>query len=365
MKTDFHLLVDSEEFIDDLEVRILKANDRVLIQSMTFEADKAGMRLYEALRNSSATEKILCVDAYALANINDGWAYGWRYLTNSTHRKEVDDTRKILKSSGKFGIQVVVTNPLGFLGLKYPFRNHKKIMVVDEVAYLGGINFSEHNFAWHDFMVRISDQEIVKKLASDFSLTCLKKNLSSIYSLRTGRLYFLDGSSSKEEYKRLFGEILKAKKRVTILSPYVSDPLLSNLWKLDNSVGVTIITPKQNNKSFMKNGLYDALKGSDFNLFEYQPAMSHMKAILIDDKKLIVGSSNFDVVSYHLEQEVVLVSEDAVLIKTFKERILEVDMAKSERVDLTTRRRAIGTWFIMIMLKKVVTLLGIFHIRRP
>ena len=51
------------------------------------------------------------------------------------------------------GVAVTFTQPWGpvlFFGLS---RNHKKIYVVDDRAYLGGINISDHNFAWRDFMV--------------------------------------------------------------------------------------------------------------------------------------------------------------------------------------------------------------------
>ncbi|MCP4460705.1 MAG: phosphatidylserine/phosphatidylglycerophosphate/cardiolipin synthase family protein [Cytophagales bacterium] len=361
---NFHVLVDSSEFMEDLEERILEAKDRVLIQAMTFEADTAGMRLFDAMKVSKAKEKILCLDAYSLANINDGWAYGWRYLTNSDHRKEVNETRRILKTKEKFGIQAVVTNPLGILGIRYPYRNHKKVMTVDDVTYIGGINFSEHNFAWHDFMVKISDQEVVEAIVEDFRLTCSKKNQSFIYTANSTRLFFLDGNNSGKEYVELFGEILKAQKSVTVMSPYVSDPLLSKLLDLDEHVEVNIVTPRHNNKSLMKNGLYDRLRDKKVNLYEYGGGMSHLKSILIDDSKLIFGSSNFDVVSYYLEQEVVVVSENADLIEDFKKIILEVDLEKSQKIDLATIKKNFRARVIMFLLKNIVAFLGVFRFRK-
>lgn len=356
-----HLLVDSEEFMDDLEQRILEATNRVLIQVMTFEADQVGMRLYRALKKSSAQEKIMCVDAYSLANINDGWAFGLRYLTSLAHRREVDATRKILKSSNEFGIHVVITNRLGTLGLNYPFRNHKKIIVVDDVVYLGGINFSDHNFAWHDFMVRMSDQEIVKTLVEDFEITCQKKNQSAIKKLDAGRLYFLNGANSKKEYIDLFNQILKVQRSITILSPYISDPLLRKLNKLNESIEVNIITPNQNNKPLMKRGLYGKVRKLNFKLYEYAGGMSHLKAMLVDGTKLVFGSSNFDVVSYYLEQEVVMISEDPELIAQFKRRIQEPAIRQSHLLNVNTLSRYWCSQLAMIFLKKIVKLLAFFR----
>jgi len=347
--------------MNDLEKQILEAKDQVLIQAMTFEADEAGMRLYNALKKSQATKKILCVDAYSLANINDGWAYGVRYLTNSDHSNEVNATRKILKSSTEYGIRVVVTNPFGFLGIKYPFRNHKKMMVVDEVAYLGGINFSDHNFAWHDLMVRISDREVVDSLRKDFEITCLGKNQSATSTHDLGQLYFLNGANSNQQYVELFDEILSAQKSVIILSPYVSDPLLAKLNELKSTVEVSIVTPKQNNKSLMKNALYGRIRKSSFKLFEYSGRMSHLKAILVDDRRLVFGSSNFDIVSYHLEQEVVMVSEDIDLIEQFKERILKPDIESSNVLNLNSLNSYWVTQLAMFLLKKVIVVLAVFR----
>ena len=357
------MLVDSTEFMDDLEKRIGDAKDRVLVQAMTFEADTAGMKLFKALKDSTATEKALCVDAYSKVNINDGWAYDWRYLFNLDHRREVDKTREILKTSGEFGIQTYVTNPLGFLGIRYPFRNHKKIIIVDDSAYLGGVNFSDHNFDWHDFMIQISDRVIVEQLVEDFQLTCQQKNQSKVIDLGSSRLYFLDGVNSKKEYVLLFDDILSARKSITILSPYVSEPLLSKLLQRKD-VQVNILTPENNNKSLLKSGLYGRLRKTNVHLYEYAGGMSHLKAILVDDSKLIFGSSNFDVVSYFLEQEVVMVSDNVDLIANFKKRIWEIDMLKSKKVDLAKVQRKLGARFVMFLLKNIVAFLGVFHIKR-
>lgn len=50
-------------------------------------------------------------------------------------------------------------NPLGFLLWNYPPRNHKKIVVIDNTVYVGGLNFSDHNFSWHDMMVRFHSKK--------------------------------------------------------------------------------------------------------------------------------------------------------------------------------------------------------------
>ena len=53
--------------------------------------------------------------------------------------------------------------------------------------------------------------------------------------------------------------------------------------------------------------------------------MSHMKAMLIDDDILITGSSNFDLLSYRILKELVIVIYDQTIINDFKNRILDLD----------------------------------------
>ena len=61
----------------------------------------------------------------------------------------------------------------------------------------------------------------------------------------------------------------------------------------------------------------------------FQNQMSHLKAILIDDKTLICGSSNFDLVSYYFEQEIVLVLNDEMVVSEFIHKIKEPDLKNS------------------------------------
>ena len=60
------------------------------------------------------------------------------------------------------------TAPPGALGRYLLFRDHKKLVILDDrVAFVGGINVSDHNFGWHDLMVRI-EGPLVADLAADY-----------------------------------------------------------------------------------------------------------------------------------------------------------------------------------------------------
>ena len=103
------------------------------------------------------------------------------------------------------GVAVRVTNPIGPLKLNYPARNHKKLIIADDVAYVGGINFSDHNFAWRDFMVRIAGQEAADFLAADFDATWAGTPRPAAASLDGLRLLSLDGRDPTTRFFRRGG----------------------------------------------------------------------------------------------------------------------------------------------------------------
>ena len=296
---------------------------------MTFEMDSVGRRFWDLLARSPAEEKILCVDAFSTVKISDDLVFSPRFLLDQKFRREVRDTRSLLRVAERDGVRIVVTNPMGCLWRKFPFRNHKKMMVVDDQAFLGGINLSEHNFQWHDLMMRTGCPTLVGALAQDFYDTLYRVNSSRVVLTPLGKLYFLDGRRSRAEYEEIFATIEQARKSVDVITPYVSEPLLGRLAQLPASVRVRVINPARNNKVIMQQELFRAASGSNLEVFLYQPEMCHVKAILIDGRQLILGSCNFDFVAYDLQQEVVLCTDNPALVEQCHDRVLTPMLAQS------------------------------------
>lgn len=331
------VLIGAQAFMKDFEERSLEANDSIMVQAMTFEGDAAGEQLIDVMLKSPAKQKRLLVDNYSNAVINDSFIISPKYLKDKSFRDEVANTKAILEKAKENGIEVGWTNPLGFLMLRYPLRNHKKMVVVDgKTTYLGGINFSDHNFEWHDMMIAIEDEAIGESVSDDFDKTWLGENQSLATTHDDSTIYFFNGVKSADLYDKLFRVIKSAKQTVEVISPYVSNPLLKVLQGASNNgVDVSIISPEKNNKGIFKNILLSELEKGYFKMYEY-PGMSHLKAILIDGNTLLFGSSNYDIVSYYWEQEVVLESHDEALIGEFKDKIL--DPAKKEAKEVVSGR---------------------------
>lgn len=318
------ILVGSRQFMEHLKEVALAARESFYVQAMTFEGDAAGEELIDIMIASPADDRRLLIDSFSKVVISDSFVFSTRYLKDSAFRREITQTRALIKKVEQSGVKVRFTNPVGWLMSKYPLRNHKKMMIADDkVAFLGGINFSDHNFEWYDMMIELKDGKIAKCLAQDFQSTWLGKNQSSVFEFIDSSLWLFNGAKSERLYDRFFERIRSARKSVQVISPYVSDPLLSVLKETSaKGVGISIISPEENNKSIFKKNLLSELSKGYFKLLHY-PKMFHLKAILIDDEMLFFGSSNYDLVSYYFEQEVVFTTTGTQLVSEFKNAVMK------------------------------------------
>jgi cardiolipin synthase len=215
------------------------------------------------------------------------------------------------------GVHVRMTNPVGPLFVRYPARNHKKLIVADDVAYIGGVNFSDHNFAWSDFMLRLEGEEVASFLADDFEATFAGRPRSAQADLRDLRLYSMDGRANDRSFTEVIQTQDAAEKEIVIVSPYLTFPFTGVLARARRrGVRVGLVTPLTNNKPIARRYVLAQAQRHGFEV-RLAPPMSHAKAIAVDGRHLIVGSSNFDFVSVAAEEEIVAVVSSPPLVAEF------------------------------------------------
>jgi len=281
--------------------------------------------------HSPAADRCLIIDSYSKVVVNDRFVLGPSAIFSPEISAEVKNGKALLKKASHAGIQVVFTNPVGPLLARYPYRNHKKMILVDDVSFIGGINFSDHNFAWHDMMVRFDDAGMAEILSADFNLNRAGQKTSGVYEHDHGHI-LITNRTQPEPYKALFNYIRSAQKSIDIFSPYVSNPLLGTLKnEINSDVSIRFFTPQQNNKGIFKKLMLHEAQKQWFELYLYNKGMSHLKAILIDSTTLIVGSTNYDFVSYFFEEEVIVVTHQKELISGFKEHVGDHYIVNSSR----------------------------------
>jgi cardiolipin synthase len=203
-------------------------------------------------------------------------------------------------------------------------------VIDDRVAYIGGMNFSEHNFDWHDMMIRIEDPAVACALRDDFLNTWEGRN----ETMEGGRpgidILGFDGKTNERAFEPVLEMIRDARESIFVMSPYVTYPFFRGFRRaIRNGARVSLVSPERNNWRFLKEyGIWECRRsGIDIHL--YGGRMSHLKAMLIDDRRLIVGSSNFDFLSWHYMQEVIAVISDPDTIQQFKRKVLFPDLEKS------------------------------------
>ncbi len=174
-------------FLDALEKDLNKASHSIAIQVMSFEADQAGQQIVELLSSYPKLQRRLLIDAYSTIVVNDTWT---QRPGNSPRlraaREEARQLWPLCQLAMNNGIEIRFTQPLGPLFLKYPFRNHKKCVLIDQaISYVGGINITDHNFGWNDVMIRdqhsLIAQALQQSVDTDWQTGFLPNKLKKIH----------------------------------------------------------------------------------------------------------------------------------------------------------------------------------------
>lgn len=325
----FELLVGSDSFWRRAESDIRAARRRLYVQAMTFEADAAGAKVGRAISTCRALDRRVLVDHFTRYVISDRFVYSPGYLSDPAFRTEVRDTYAMFRGLRRDGVGVRLTNPWGALLHRFPFRNHKKLIVADDVAYIGGINFSDHNFEWSDLMLRLEGRDIADRLAQDFHDTYAGRSRPWIADFGDLRLYGFDGRDNATGFAEIIDQIGRARQSVCVVSPYLTFPFVGALEQAAaRGVKVQLITPLKNNKPIVRDYLLRAARNAGFDV-RLTAEMIHLKGMLIDGGVLVLGSSNFDFVSYLGEDELVAVISNPDLAADFTSRVIEPALRSS------------------------------------
>jgi cardiolipin synthase len=326
------LLVGASEFWDRLKDDLGSAEHSAYIQTFTFEGDRVGVGVARALRDSPAGDRRLLVDSYSLLYHSDRLIPGPGWLDRRL-REEVMLTHRWVRRLRGEGVGVRFCNPLGPWPTRLVRRNHKKIAVFDgRIAYLGGINFSEHNFAWHDMMFRVESEELGELLEADFLATWSGEPRAGESVVGPFRIISLNGRSNARHVRPLLDAIDDARASIDVVSAYLSYPFTGHLARArKRGVRVRVLTPSRNNKSNLARHVIEAGYRAGFDVLRYSGGMSHMKAMLIDGDLLVAGSSNFDFMSYHILEEAIVMTRDPGMIEAFVERVWAPDLGRALR----------------------------------
>ena len=343
---EVQLFFDGKELFNEILDSLKKAEKSINIQFYIFKNDEIGSEILNILKEKakSGVEVRLLYDSI-----------GSRSLTKRKLKDVIDVGVKV----GEFFPAL-----LRLININMNFRNHRKIIVIDDkIGFVGGFNVGDEYLGkdpkfgyWRDTHIKF-EGDTVKDLnlrfladwryatKEDINLTSNLKNINnhipgSTYS-KCGMQILSSGPNpyNRYEIKWSYLEMIqKAKNYIYIQSPYlILDDSISDSLKLASisGVDVKIMIPGKGDHPFIywANLAYAGdLLNYGIKIYHYDKnAFIHSKTVVIDDKVCSIGTANMDTRSFQLNFEVnALIYSEEIAKKQYKQ--FEKDILLSQRL---------------------------------
>lgn len=232
-------------------------------------------------------------------------------------------------------------------------RNHRKMLVRDGIsAITGGFGIYKSWLGdgmtpeeWRDTNVRV-EGPAVKDLQLAFAANWQEsggnllppKAFPSIPAIGTTKAGFVasTGSPMITDAERMTQVVIAAAQhRLWIANSYfipstaIGDMLIQ---KVKQGVDVRVLVPGRvhdwRSVRAGQQSTYERLLAAGVRIWEYQPSMMHSKTFLVDERLVVIGSTNMDPLSLKIMEEGSLVMEDVELAKQM-EKSFEKDIGHS------------------------------------
>jgi cardiolipin synthase len=326
-----------------MHAAVAAARHEVLLESYIFKDDEVGRTMLDELAAAVRRGVAVRVLADALGSM-------------STHAE-------FWRDMARRGIAAHLFNPL-FKGLWYqPFRDHRKLLVVDRrIGFTGGMNIgveygspSAPGGPWRDSHVRVAgpaawDLAIVFsegwELAGGEPLD-LPRLAIAVAGDPGARVLVLDARpmrGNREAAAALVAIAAAARRRLWITNAYFA-PGHTAVRVLGNAarrgVDVRLLLPGRSDVPIVRHaghGYFADLLRRGVRIFEYQAAVLHAKSLVADGYLAVVGSTNLDFRSFLFNAECNLVVLDAPFAARL-ERDFADDLAQAVEITRDAWRR--------------------------
>jgi len=376
--------LDSEEFL-----RLLGAlSDAQVHRDSRVRVLTNGNVFYEAQLDAiRAARKSINLEAYIFSK----GRIGQRYIEALAERARAGvKVNLVIDAIGSFATWQRMFKPLTDAGgrvrwyqpvrwytlKRFNNRTHRELLIVDgEIGFIGGAGIGDNWLtgesgepAWRDTVVRVTGDLVV-----GLQTTFAENWLEAADEILTGDEYIPshcpncadgdEGEGNKDEARGivvisspsagrssrarvLFQTLLaSATQTIHITSPYFlpDRSVRRELIKaVKRGVQVTILAPGDHADHLMTRRAsrrrYGQLLEGGAEIYEYQPAMIHVKSLIIDGVWSVVGSTNFDNRSFGINDEVNLAAQCPALARRMNEDFLR-DLQASRQITLDEWRR--------------------------
>ena len=268
------------------------------------------------------------------------------------------------------------------LQLRINFRNHRKIVVIDNrVGYVGGFNIGKEYIGlddkfgyWRDTHLRIQGSGILSlhlrflldwNYAAGENLFGQRKYFEKVYPGEKDNCLIQIISSGPDTARQMIHDnylrlITKAKERIYIQSPYfipdesVMDALMI---AVHSGVEVNIMIPCKPDHPFVYWATYSYIGDlvmAGANCYTYDNGFLHAKGIVVDGKVFCYGTANMDIRSFSLNFEVNAVIYNEEKAKEMEERF-RADLKVCTKI---TRNMYAGRKLIICIKEQVCRLMS-------
>jgi cardiolipin synthase len=316
------------------------AREEVLLEVYIFRDDATGLAFRDALLRAAGRGATVRVLADAFGSL------------------ETDDS--FWDSMRAAGIEVRIFHPLLAHFLDQPFRDHRKILVVDRrTGFTGGMNIGKEYgssrrraqsrvHTWRDTQARVEgptawDLAVVfaEGWARADGMPFLLPSLTPVGALgaRVLSLATRQGRGVDEKAAVLTAAVAAARWRVWITNSYFAPrprAIRVLTGAVRRGVDVRLLLPGSSDAPLVRHaghGYFGELLRCGVRIFEYRPAVLHAKTLLVDDFVSVVGSTNLDYRSFQFNAEANLVILDDTT-GTSLARAFEDDLSRSEEISL-------------------------------
>jgi len=334
---------EGEAAFDAMVEDIARASSEVLLESYILKDDAVGRRFAEALAAAAARG----VEVRVLAD-----AFG-SMATRSAFWRSLEAARVAVRLYHPF------SGPLRFL----PFRDHRKILVVDRRAsYTGGMNIGEEygssvlprERVFRDTHTRV-EGPTAAEMAGVFRGAWVAAGGDRFEETDpsdgdgTGaRILVLDsrpGRGAREVSAALAAIAGAARRRLWMTTAYFAPrPRVCNVLgrAVARGVDVRLLLPGRTDVKLVRHaghGFFSRLLARGVRIFEYVPAVLHAKTMVADASVSVIGSSNLDFRSFERNAECNFAIFDAEVGAAMERRFQEDTREAAEILPPAWRRR--------------------------
>jgi len=236
--------------------------------------------------------------------------------------------------------------------------DHRKLYVVDgEVAWLGGAGIEDHfrDGGFHDVMVRVTGAVVSQAQAAFLTSfhahgAPLPADLSPCFPAARDRgtipialAQVLPGGFAAAT-QAIREQIDGARERLDVMNAYVTDRDMIERIRAAAQRGVrvrVVVSARSNSHQAMaalKHRCAD-LTAAGVELWELPGTVVHAKVVVADDV-VSFGTVNLDAWSLHRDSEIMMLARSADVAAAFEQRLLEPDIARSQRAQPPSGTRA-------------------------